>query len=131
MRKTSYYIVLSFLLLMAGTLLAEVTLEYFKAQSKYDNITLEWKSSSESGISYYTIQRKTMNSEFTEIDRVPARGSNQVYTYVDSKAYKTSDVLYTYRLGYNNSMSYSQELKVSHNVSIGKRTWGSIKDMFR
>ncbi|MBE2279223.1 MAG: hypothetical protein IAE91_02440 [Ignavibacteriaceae bacterium] len=62
------------------------------------------------------------------------RGSNSSYSFLDEGAYKSSDVLYIYRLKIidkDNTQAYSKEISVNHAVSGVKKTWGSIKAMFR
>jgi hypothetical protein len=134
MRKLTLYIIFATLALLAQTVIAEAVLEYFKAESRNGgDVVLEWKSSTESGVSEYVIQRSPTGygNDYYEIDRVPARGNHSVYTYKDETAYKSSEVSYYYRLGYDNDMHFSQAIKVTTNVGIGKKTWGSIKAMFR
>jgi hypothetical protein len=66
---------------------------------------------------------------------VQPKGSNSLYTYVDRSAYKDTESVYVYRLkileASSGPSSYSNEITVSHSVSSVKRTWGSIKAMFR
>jgi hypothetical protein len=122
-------------LLLAGSAISGAFLEYFNGRSDGDNIVLEWKTRSESSLLRYEIQRKAGSSgDFVSLATVAPRGSNSQYSYIDRSAYKDSESIYVYRLRIVESSgpaSYSNEITVSHSVSSVKRTWGSIKAMFR
>ncbi len=80
------------------------------------------------------MERKTPQSSFVDITTIQPKGSNSYYTYLDQSAYKIENMLFIYRLKIvdtNGQASYSNEVSVSHSVSGVKRTWGSIKAMFR
>jgi len=110
-------------------------LEYFHGRSEGEDIRLEWKTGEESNLQNFAIERKTPQSSFAEIITIQPKGSNSFYSYLDKSAYKpTSSMIFVYRLKIvdnNNQVSHSAEITVSHNVSGVKRTWGSIKAMFR
>ena len=110
-------------------------LDYFQARSDGDNVKLEWKTGDESNINHYAIERRTPQTQGVEIATIPPKGSNSYYTYEDQSIYKTKDVIFIYRLKIvnsdNSNPSYSSEVSVSPNISGVKRTWGSIKAMFR
>ena len=121
--------------LFSGVLYAGAFLDYFHAGSDGDNIRLEWRTRTERGVEKFEIERKSgHDGEFISLNSVDPRGSNSTYEYVDRSAYKETASVYVYRLRINESgvsPSYSNEVTVSHSVSSVKRTWGSIKAMFR
>ena len=122
------------LLFSIGTLVAGAFLDFFYAKSEDGKVKVEWKTTSESNLREFTIERRTHNTPFTEVTTVRPKGNNSYYVYYDEGAYKTTDVIYVYRLRINdrdNSASYKKEVSVSHSVSGFKKTWGSIKAMFR
>jgi hypothetical protein len=128
--------VIVILLLVAGTAYSGAFLDFFNGRSDGDNIVLEWKTRSESSLLRYDIQRKAgQDGDFVTLATVSPKGSNSLYTYIDRSAYKASQSTYVYRLKIVESSgspaSYSSEISVSHSVSSVKRTWGSIKAMFR
>lgn len=130
MKKSTTFIVF----LIVATIYAGASVSYFHVRSEGDNIKLEWQTSSESNLQNFVIERKTPQSTFIEVGSVSPKGSSSVYSYVDQNTYKTNDVIFIYRLklvDYDGSVSYSYETTVSHSVSSVKRTWGSIKAMFR
>jgi hypothetical protein len=122
------------LLLIVATIYAGAELNYFHVRSEGDNIRLEWQTMTESNLQNFVIERKTPQSAFIEIGSVSPKGSNSIYSYVDQNTYKTNDVVFVYRLKLvdnNGNTSYTYETSVSHSISSVKRTWGSIKAMFR
>lgn len=122
-------------LVSLGTLFAYAYLSEFHARSNGDSIILEWKSTQESNLDSYMVERKSVNGNFVQISTVAPKGSNSYYSFEDKNAYKTSSSIYVYRLrivdkgSYENH--YSNEVTVYHSVSSVKKTWGSIKAMFR
>ncbi|MCF8260990.1 MAG: hypothetical protein K9J12_09465 [Melioribacteraceae bacterium] len=128
--------VLSIILLcsLVGTLYSGVLLSFFHARSDGSNIILEWQTSQEEAIKEFVVERSASDNPFVEVDEIVPKGNDSFYSFTDKSAYKTADVLYTYRLkivDMDNSISYSSEISVAHNVSSVKRTWGSIKALFR
>lgn len=119
---------------LAGLLFAGATLEFFRGKSENEKVILEWKSRDEINLKEYIIERKALNSDFIAIGSVAPKGNNTYYTFTDETAFKITSSIYTYRLkivDYNNQVSYSNEISIYHSVSSVKRTWGSIKAMFR
>lgn len=118
-----------FTLLFAGA-----TLEFFRGRSENDKVILEWKSREEIAVKEYIVERKSVNSEYIPIGTLQPKGNNSYYTFIDETAFKSLGSIYYYRLkivDYNGSISFSNEITIFHSVSSVKRTWGSIKAMFR
>jgi hypothetical protein len=127
---------LTLLLALTLTASAGAFLEFFNGRSDGDNIILEWRTRSESNLLRYEVQRKAGSTgEFVTLATVQPKGSNSTYSYVDRSAYKDAGNLYVYRLciveGASAPASYSNEVSITHSVNSVKRTWGSIKAMFR
>jgi hypothetical protein len=120
--------------LSVGIIFAGVDLLKFTARSSGGNIILNWQTTSETNLRQYIIERKTYNGTFMDVSTVQPRDDKN-YEFVDQTVFKTYDQLYIYRLKIvdnNGSVSYSSEIPVPHsNVSSVKRTWGSIKALFR
>jgi hypothetical protein len=122
------------LFIVVSTALAGALLDYFHAQTEGDNVKLEWKTTTETNLSSFKVERKTPDTQFTELASVTPTGNNSVYTYIDQAAYKMTNPIFVYRLkivDQDGSYAYSSEVTVSPNISGVKRTWGSIKAMFR
>ncbi|MBK9099311.1 MAG: hypothetical protein IPM14_14585 [bacterium] len=132
MKMKLSHILIIFLLTTA--VFAGTFLEYFHGRSEGDDIRLEWKTREEVNLQNFKIERKTPQSAFAEIATIQPKGSNSYYSYLDQTTYKITDMIFIYRLKIvdtNGQASYSNEVTVSHSVSGVKRTWGSIKAMFR
>ncbi len=129
--KTKFLILL---LTTSTVIFAGAEILKFTARSQNGDVIVQWQSSSETNIKHYVVERKTVNGSFIEIAIVQPLGSRN-YEFVDKTAFKGSDVLYVYRLKIvdnDGSVSYTWEIAVPHNVSsVTKRTWGSIKALFR
>ncbi len=129
--KTST-IILAFLII--ATVYAGAYISYFHVRSESDNIRLEWQTGDESNLQSFVIERKTPQSSYIEIETIQPKGSNSYYSYLDQNVYKSTDVIFNYRLKLvdnDGKITYSYETTVSHSISGVKRTWGSIKAMFR
>jgi hypothetical protein len=104
------------------------------SRSTNGDVVIAWTTGSESDLKYFDVQRMAgSEGEYTSLGFVQPKGSNSSYQFVDKSAYKTSDAFYKYRIAIvDNSgyAGYSQEVTVS-SLSGVKRTWGSIKAMFR
>ncbi|MCB2203431.1 hypothetical protein KQI65_01680 [bacterium] len=124
------------LLIVSATAFGGAFLDFFNGRSDGENIILEWKTRSESNLLRYEIQRKAgQDGEFVTLSTVNPKGSNSLYSFTDRSAYKATESIYVYRLkiveASGSPASFSNEITVSHSVSSVKRTWGSIKAMFR
>ncbi|MEJ2495506.1 MAG: hypothetical protein P8Y79_14400 [Ignavibacteriaceae bacterium] len=123
------------ILLFVVAINAAAFIDYFQAHSEGDDIILEWKTGEEVNLDKFVIERKTPQSSYIVIeDNIEPKGSNSYYKFRDGSAYKTEDLVFTYQLNIfdkDGKVSKSNEITVSHNVSDVKRTWGSIKAMFR
>jgi len=129
--KLSYLLVI---FLLTTAVFAGTFLEYFQGRSEDEDIRLEWKTREEADLQNFKVERKTPQSSYVELATIQPKGSNSYYSYLDQSAYKIQNMMFIYRLKIvdnNGQVSYSNEVSVSHSVSGVKRTWGSIKAMFR
>ncbi|MBK7629603.1 MAG: hypothetical protein IPJ23_02580 [Ignavibacteriales bacterium] len=126
-------IIITFLII--ATVYAGAHIEYFHARSESDDIRLEWQTGEETNLQNFVVERKTPQSSYAEISSIQPKGDNSFYTFTDQNVYKANDMVFVYRLKIvdtNNQVSYSADVTVTHSISsIAKRTWGSIKAMFR
>jgi hypothetical protein len=137
MKKIGFIIVEFLVMFAALQTFGDAFLAMFNGHSEGDNIILTWQTGEENGVKEFVVQRKAVNEAFFDLNSLPAKGSNSLYTYVDENAFsKGNDLLFIYRLKMvpfnpNVPPTFSKEVTVSHNVSSVKRTWGSIKALFR
>ena len=132
MKKKLFQVLL--VLSIIGTSLAGAFMEYFHARSEGENVKLEWKTGEESNLKNFVIERKTQQSSYVDLSTITPKGNNSFYSYIDESVYKSSSYVFTYRLrivDQDQKISYSSEVSVSPSISGVKRTWGSIKAMFR
>ncbi len=124
-------------LLLCGIASAGVIKGQPTAKSDGSSITIHWDSDDETGVVGYEIARKFgWDGQYVVLmSSVKSKGSNQPYDFVDETAFKTTGSFYKYRITAiysNGARSDAFEVGVNHTVnSITKRTWGSIKAMFR
>ena len=115
-------LLISFIILTFSVIYAGVNLLSYSVKSQDGNVIISWQTATE-----------TVNGNFVEIATVEPR-ADKTYEYIDQTAYKTTDAVYVYRLKIvdnDGTVSYSDERAIAHNVSSVKRTWGSIKALFR
>jgi hypothetical protein len=133
MKRTWFKLFFAFALI--STAFAGAFLDYFNVRSEGDNVVVEWKTSQEeTNLDKFVVERKSPRGVFIELATVDPKGSNSFYKYTDKGAYKINDLLFVYRLKIvdtDNTVTYSYERSISLSVSGVKRTWGSIKAMFR
>lgn len=124
----------SILFLSISFLFLGVYYSDFTIVSDADNVVLSWHTMQEGDLSETIIMRKVHNGVYSEIASIDAKGDNSSYTYTDANAFKVENGVYKYQLKFtssNGSFSYSSEQAITHLTSVEKRTWGSIKALFR
>lgn len=108
--------------------------DYFHVRSEGDDAVIEWRTSQENNIKNFVVERRGPRSAYSEVQTFQPKGDNSIYTFRDQSVYKQNDYIFIYRVKIvdNNGLStYSNEASVSLSISGIKRTWGSIKAMFR
>ena len=123
-------------LLVVATVSAIVIKERPTAQSNGSDVTIRWNTSDESGVLRFDVLRRSgTTGDFTIVGSVDQlKGNNSSYEFVDKSAFKTTDGLYQYKVRIINGQVPSPEseiVPVAHLTNTVKRTWGSIKAMFR
>jgi hypothetical protein len=95
-------------------------------------VTIEWYADDESGCSGYVIMRRAgINGSFTTITSSPMKlEDDKHYVFIDETAFRTTDNFYQYRI-VPVGKAESYDVSVTHSTSGVRRTWGSIKAMFR
>lgn len=128
-------ILLLAILVMISGLTAGVIKDKPSAVSNGSDITLTWETLDESGVQKFEVLcRAGTTGDFVGIASVNPKGNNSSYQYVDQQAFKTTGGIYQYKIRVINGQVPAPEsdiVTVSHLSSTAKRTWGSIKAMFR
>ena len=127
-------LLLASLVVISG-LTAGVIKDKLSAVSNGSDITLTWETLDESGVQKFEVLRRAgTTGDFVSIASVNPKGNNSSYQYVDQQAFKTTGGIYQYKIRIINGQVPAPEseiVTVSHLSSTAKRTWGSIKAMFR
>lgn len=132
MKRTWFKLLFAFVLI--STAFAGAFLDYFNVRSEGDNVVVEWKTSQETNLDKFVVERRSPQGVFIELATITPTGSNSFYNYIDKGAYKSTDLLFIYQLKIvdtDNKVTYSSPASISLSISGVKRTWGSIKAMFR
>jgi hypothetical protein len=130
--KKIYIYILS--LFIISSVFAGAKLNSITAKSENGDIKIEWYTSEETNVKNFVVERQTSQGTWVEIQTVNPTGNNSYYYCLDNSAYKGEDMVFIYRLRIvdnDGKNTYSGTVAVSHSVSGVKRTWGSIKAMFR
>lgn len=124
--------------ILLSTLFLFLGVEYsnFTVASNGNNVILSWQTGSEAQLKEIAVKRKIANDGvYAVIETIPAKGDNSSYTFIDENAYKVEDGVYTYQLQFINNdgttSTSKEEQSVAVIASVGKKTWGSIKALFR
>lgn len=135
--KLSVFVVVT--LFTVGTVFAVVIKETPRARSSNGDIVLTWNTVDETGVQRFEVLRSVWSGnswgDFSVISSVDQlKGNNSSYEYIDKSVFKTSGSIYGYRIRIINGQTPAPEtdiVTVSHVSSAARRTWGSIKAMFR
>lgn len=126
-------VVLFLSVLVAGAYAGGIKDGTLSAYSNGSSIVVRWISEDEREVRGYMVERRAgVDGPFVQLTDpflVP-RGNGVSYEYIDSSVFRVNDNLYQYRITcVGNGVTYY--VTVNHRVSSVRRTWGSIKAMFR
>lgn len=133
MKKSFTILLLSLSFFIAA--LSQVSNDNIEAKSDGSIIKVTWKVASEINVEKYVIERRAgISGAFIQIGTKFPVGKSE-NTFEDQTAFKTTANIYYYqvRIIFNNGNPEQLlgPIPVSHSVNSVKRTWGSIKAMFR
>ncbi|HOQ48905.1 MAG TPA: hypothetical protein PLV01_03660 [Candidatus Kapabacteria bacterium] len=142
-----YYLIIFFFTITLSLIASDVFISSFTANSTSNSIVLEWRTTDETGLNKFEIERSIKGSPFQKVSEEKAKGVPSFYRYIDNETLlKISNEIdkndpstlnknyYIYRIKsvFNNGNAvYSDEVKVNHTVNSIRRTWGMIKEMFK
>lgn len=106
-----------------------------QAYSDGSVITIRFNTENEKNVEKFYIERRQgTDGTFIRIAALNPKGPS-LYEYIDNSAFKSTANIYQYQIRVTFSNGNTDELigpiTVSHSVNSVKRTWGSIKAMFR
>jgi hypothetical protein len=123
--------------LIVGTVSAIIIKDRPTAQSNGSNVVVRWTTVDETGVEgFQVLRRNGFTGDFATITGsiISPKGNNSTYEFTDSDVFKTSSGLFQYKVRILNGQNPAPEteiVSVSHVSSAARRTWGSIKAMFR
>ncbi|HTY36855.1 MAG TPA: hypothetical protein VMH23_07075 [Bacteroidota bacterium] len=124
-------------IVVVGTLSAIIIKDRPTAQSNGSNVTVRWTTLDETGVEgFQVLRRNGYSGDFSVVSgsAITPKGNNSVYEFTDSDVFKATSGLFQYKVRILNGQSPAPEtdvVTVSYVSSAAKRTWGSIKAMFR
>lgn len=136
MKALRYLLLLSALVSVFALTFAVVIKDKPVAYSSGGDIVLRWSTVDETGVQRFDILRRAgTTGDFAVIGSIDQlKGNNSTYEYIDRSVFKISSGIYQYKILIINGQAPPPEtdvVTVSHVSSAAKRTWGSIKAMFR
>ncbi len=129
------HLILATLLVVSAGIADVIRQGTLQATSDGVAVTIRWVSDDENAVALFEIERRGgTDGEFAPIGHLDPKGPS-VYEFVDNSAFMKAGSLYQYRIRISFSDGrapyYTNPLTISHTVSGVRRTWGSIKAMFR
>ena len=101
-------------------------------------VLVQWSSSDESGVKRFDILRAQVIrdgvSDFRVVGSLDPQGSGKSYQFIDREAFKSTGSVFAYKVRQvylDDSFVDSDQVKTQVASSTAKRTWGSIKALFR
>ena len=130
MKTNLKWVILVFLVqaLWAGAVVVEFTAEPYR-----DKILLTWRTGSEKDVEMFIVEKSLNDRDYVKIGEVTPKGDNSEYRFEDKNLSQLKNVFY-YRLRIrmsNGADQFTDSLPVIPKISSIKRTWGSIKALFR
>ncbi len=126
-------IVLILLLIFTG--IANSPITNFNVTVEGRDVRITWEVLDPTGIRHFDVERSASNvDQFVKINTSPIFiNDSKQYTYIDQSLYKFDETMVFYRVGSVDmvgNVTYS-ESRALGKISSVRRTWGSIKSMFR
>lgn len=131
----TYILILSTFLLSYSAFADVIRQGTLQARSNSSVVVVSWTTDEEANVARFEIERRAGTSgDFGYIASVDPKGPS-MYEFTDHSAYKSSATLYQYRIKVvfrdGSTPLIVGPVSVIHSVSGVRRTWGSIKAMFR
>lgn len=132
--RTPFLVVVS-LVLITSIAVGVIIKDRPVAYSNGSDIILQWATVDESSVQRFEVLRRAGTAgDFVSIALVDKKGDNSAYVYEDRSVFKIESGIYQYKIRVITGQTPAPETEivtVSHVSSTARRTWGSIKAMFR
>ncbi len=128
-------VILVLLAVFASSATAESNvIKEFTATNQGLSVLLEWSANLENGVVSYNVQRSFDGRQFFEVASIEPEGLSGSYSHIDEDLYKETLNTYYYRIEVR-MITGTPELSETEEVILSfsgiRRTWGSIKALFR
>jgi hypothetical protein len=127
-----------FLVLMVTLTTGGQRIINFSVEPEGRDIVISWEMTDQTGVRHFFVERGPI---FDDQQYIRLNGNNpesvrpsRKYEYVDRTAYKDDGSGFYYRIAIvenDGTIFYSEPLSPLGKISSVRRTWGSIKSMFR
>lgn len=121
--------------LLSSVIISAVIKDRPNAYSDGSNIIVEWSTLDEAGVQRFDVLRSSdMQGAFLVVGSTGPSGNNSSYRFVDKQVFKAANGFYAYKIRAvlaGGPPLETEPVGVAHLSSAYKRTWGSIKAMFR
>lgn len=107
-------------------------------------VMVRWQTEDESGVTRFEVHRAQIvggetpkPTDFSPVsgdEGVSPKGNNQSYEFIDKSVFKTASNVFAYKVRVvfqNGTYADSEITRTATTTNIGRRTWGSIKALFR
>ncbi len=129
------YIVILLLTLGTAASAQVVDVSTFKATNADADVIVSWKTIDETNVKEFQLDRHSSDDPDYKLIGTVQAVHLPVYTFRDQTAFRKTTSVYYYRLVVvftdNTTQIVPAEASIDHTVSGVRRTWGSIKSMFR
>jgi len=144
-RLTRFPLLAFFALISTVTLWAAVIKSIPTASPTMEgHVTVRWQTEDESDVSRFEVYRAQIvggmtpgPGDFSKVspnEGIPSKGNNQSYEFTDKSVFKSASNVFAYKVRVvfqNGTYSDSEITRTATTTNIGRRTWGSIKALFR
>jgi hypothetical protein len=123
-------------LLIVSISIASSPITNFNVTEQGRDVKITWEMLDQNGVRFFDVERSASNQDqYTKLNPTPIypNGSGQ-YTFFDQSLYKYDEAVVFYRIAVIDlagNTTYSESRPLGKLSNIVRRTWGSLKSMFR
>lgn len=121
--------------MVSGIVFAGVAFDTFNVIATDDRAEISWKTTQESNLKVFAIERSADGSDYYEIATFTPQGAGYNYRFTDTDLFKQSIKSFYYRIKVvdinDQVVAYSETRQIRLSLSGIQQTWGSLKAMFK
>jgi hypothetical protein len=132
MKPAAFFLLFLFII---SSSIANPTITNFSVVMEGRDVKISWEVLDQNGLRFFNVERSASNQDqYVRINSSPIFPNNsRQYVFVDQSLYKSDESVVFYRIAVvdiSGNISYSESRPLGK-ISSVRRTWGSIKSMFR